>query len=46
MANEGWGKYGKKNWVEEVSEKKMAVVLIMQVKQVGLCLFPLKSKYG
>lgn len=34
----------KKNWVKEVSEQKMAAVLIMQVEQVGLCLFPLKSK--
>ena len=36
----------KKKWIEEVSEKKMAAVLIMQVEQVGLCLLPLKSKCG
>ena len=30
----------KKDWVQEVSEKKMAALLIMQVEQVGLCLFP------
>ena len=30
----------KRDWVEEVGEKKMAAVLIMQVEQVSLCLFP------
>ena len=30
----------KKDWFEEVSEKKMVAVLIMQVEQVDLCLFP------
>ena len=29
----------KKDWVEEVGEKKMAAVLMVQVEQVGLCLF-------
>ena len=30
----------KKDWVEEVSEKKMVAVLIVQVEQVGLSPFP------
>ena len=46
MADEDWGEYEKKDWVEEVGEKKMAAVLIVQVEQVGLCLFPRKSKFG
>ena len=29
-----------KDWVEEVGEKKMAAVLLVQVEQVALCLFP------
>ena len=28
MADEEWGEYEKKDWVEEVGEKKMAAVLI------------------
>ena len=43
MADEEWGEDEKKDWVEEDGEKKMAAVLIMQIEQVGLCLFPLKS---
>ena len=43
MADEESGEYGKKDWVEEVGEKKMAAVLIEHVEQVGLCLFPGKS---
>ena len=46
MAVEEWGEYGKKDWVEEVGEKKMAGFLIMQVEQVGLRLFPRESKLG
>ena len=46
MAVEEWGEYGKKDWVEEVGEKKMAGFLIVQVEQVGLCLFPRESKFG
>ena len=45
MADEDWGEYEKKDWVEEVGEKKMAAVLIVQVEQVGLCLFPRKNKF-
>ena len=30
----------KKDWVEEVGEKKMVAVLIVQVEQAALCLFP------
>ena len=32
MADEERGEYEKKDWVEEVREKKMAAVLIMQVE--------------
>ena len=46
MAAEEWGEYRKKDWVEEVGEKKMAAVLIVHIEQVGLCLFPGKSKCG
>ena len=46
MADEEWGEYEKKDWVEEDGEKKMAAVLIVQVEQVGLCLFPRRSKFG
>ena len=46
MADEEWGEYEKKDWFEEVGEKKMAAVLIAQFEQVGLCLFPRKSKFG
>ena len=46
MAAEEWGKYKEEDWVEEVGETKMAAVLIVQVEQVGLCLFPRKSKRG
>ena len=35
----------KTDWVGEVGEKKMAAVLIVQVEQVGLRLFPRKSKF-
>ena len=46
MADEEWGEYEKKKWVEEDGEKKMAAVLTVQVEQVGLCLFPRRSKFG
>ena len=46
MADEEWGEYEKKDWVEQVGEKKMTAVLIVQVEQVRLCLFPRKSKFG
>ena len=46
MADEEWGEYKKEDWVEEIGETKMAAVLIVQVEQVGLCLFPRKSKRG
>ena len=39
VADDEWGEY-EKDWVQEVSEKKMAALLIVQVEQVGLCLFP------
>ena len=43
MVDEEWGEYEKKkDWVEEVGEKKVAAALIVQVEQVGLCLFPVK----
>ena len=45
MADEEWGQYEKKDWVEEVGKKKVAAVLIVQVEQVSLCLFPGKSKF-
>ena len=32
MADEERGEYEKKDWVEEVLEKKMAAVLIVQVE--------------
>ena len=47
MADEEWGEYEKKkDWVEEDGEKKMAAVLTVQVEQVGLYLFPRRSKFG
>ena len=46
MADEEWGEYEKKKWVEEDGEKKMVAVLTVQVEQVGLCLFPRRSKFG
>ena len=33
----------KKDWVKEVGEKKMVAVLIVEVEQVALCLFPLSK---
>ena len=46
MADEEWGEYEKKDWVEDVGKKKMTAVLIVQGEQVRLCLFPRKSKFG
>ena len=46
MADEEWGEYEKKDWVEEDGEMKMAAVLTVQVEQVGLYLFPRRSKFG
>ena len=46
MADEEWGEYEKKDWVEEVGEKNMAAVFVVQVELVGLCLFPRKRKCG
>lgn len=34
-AGEEWGEYEKKDWVEEVGEKKMAAVLIVQKDRAG-----------
>ena len=45
MADEEWGDYEKKDWVEEVGEKKMAAVLIVLVEQAGLCTVVLISSY-
>ena len=45
MADEEQGEY-EKDWVVEVGEMKMVAILIVQVMQLGLCLFPCKSKCG
>lgn len=44
-AGEEWGEYEKKDWVEEVGEKKMAAVLIVQVEQVSMSVPPLNCEF-
>ena len=36
MADEEWGEYEKKDWVEEDGEKKMAAVSTVQVSVMSL----------